>query len=595
MTYLHRFGLAFILLLLSLRSPAQIKERWDKSISDKTADAKTQWFSDAKFGLFLHWGLYSQLAGVWNGKKYYGTSEWVMHRGKIPAKDYAKLMNEFNPVKFNADEWVALAKEFGIKYMVLTSKHHEGFAMFNSKVSDFNITNSPFKRDPLKELSVACQKGNMKLGFYYSQFLDWHEPNGGGNDWDFVEKDKNFKAYYTTKSIPQLKELASNYGPLGLIWCDMPGGLSKEETQGLIEEIRNIQPNCLLSSRVGQGLGDFRDFGDGEVPATVVKGPWEAIATHNDSWGYSTLDFNFKTSSEIIRLLTSIVSKGGNLMLNIGPKADGTFPETSVACLKEVGKWLNVNGDAIYGTTYGPIAPQPWGVTTLKPGKLFLHVTERPENGVLLVPGVDAKVKSVAFLADKKTLTWDLSNKRLTVKLPNELPDKVNTVLVVEYEGKISDSFSEDKVIVSPEFKECKLDIVKAKPAGATKVETITYSNYFGDWKHTLCATNMKAPADSVVYNVEFTRPGDYKVSLEYSSPLENSKQEGVLQVGKEVYYFETLATGEYDAWHPLIFIKQSVAMVRIREAGIKQIRIAPIKEGKELFKLSRISIEPFE
>jgi alpha-L-fucosidase len=580
------------LILYSIHSTAQKSEMGDRHISDQEVE-KSKWFQDAKFGLFVHWGLFSRHAGEWNGQRYYGISEWVMFRGKIPVAEYSKLAMDFNPSGFNADEWVKLINEAGIKYMVITAKHHEGFAMFDSKVSDYNIMNTPFHRDPMKELSVACNKGRVKLGFYYSQFLDWHEPNGGGNNWDFKDNEKNYKIYYNSKSIPQIKELLSNYGPLGLIWFDTPGGLSKEKTQSLIDEARRIQPACLLSSRVGQGFGDFKDFGDGEVPSTVVMGPWEAIFTHNDSWGYSKFDQNFKTPAEIIRLLVSIVSKGGNLMLNVGPKADGTIPETSVKCLKEVGSWLKINGEAIYGTTYGPVAPQPWGVTTLKPGKLFLHVTECPKNHELLVPGVDAKVKKISLLSNKKMLAWKQDQQTLRITLPTILPDEVNTVIVVEYEGNISDSYADAPATVSPQYRECVLDVITAKAEGKTKIEPITYSHYFGDWKHTTCATQMQAPSDAVTYNIRFTEPGDNKIILEYSCPMEDSKQEGLLQVGDQKFYFETLGTGSYDAWRPLMFIRHSVALITVVEAGIKTIRVAPVNEGRELFKLSRIIVEP--
>jgi len=584
-----------VILFTSVQINAQITEMWDKTVSNQQQNEKAQWFQDAKFGLFVHWGLFAQHAGEWDGKRYYGISEWVMFRGKIPVADYRKQAQVFNPSKFNADEWVKLVNEAGIKYMVITAKHHEGFAMFDSKVSDYNIMNTPFKHDPMKELSAACKKGNVKMGFYYSQFLDWNEPNGGGNDWDFNEKEKDYKAYYNSKSIPQIKELLSNYGSLGLIWFDMPGGLSKDETQALIDEARKIQPTCLMSSRVGQGLGDFRDFGDGEVPSTVVKGPWEAVFTHNDSWGYSKFDQNFKTPAEIIHLLVSIVSKGGNLMLNVGPKSDGTIPEASVKCLKKVGAWLKINGEAIYGTTYGPIAPQPWGATTLKPGKLFLHVTECPKNCELLVPGVDAKVKKVSLLATKKTLTWEQDQQVLKITVPSPLPDEVNTVVVVEYEGKISDSYADAPAVVSSQYKECSLDVIKGKPSGNTVVKPITYGLYFGDWKHTTCAINMKSLSDSLIYKVQFTEPGDYKIYLEYSCPIETSKQEGILKVGNQSFYFETLGTGNRDAWRPLMFIQQSVAMISIRTSGIESISISPLKNSHELFKLSRILLKPVE
>jgi len=594
MTLLKKIYLVALLVLYEYSSYSQIVESWDKSVSNQKVDEKSKWFQDAKFGLFVHWGLFAQHAGEWNQKRYYGISEWVMNRGKIPVADYRKLAQQFNPSKFNAAEWVKMINDAGIKYMVITAKHHEGFAMFGSKASDYNILNTPFKRDPMKELCVACKKGNVKMGFYYSQFLDWNEPNGGGNEWDFIEKNKDYKAYYNSKSIPQIKELLSNYGPLGLIWFDMPGGLSKEETQSLIDDARKIQPNCLLSSRVGQGLGDFRDFGDGEVPSTVVKGPWEAIFTHNDSWGYSKFDQNFKTPAEIIHLLVSVVSKGGNLMLNVGPKADGTIPDASVKCLKAVGGWLKINGASIYGTTYGPIAPQPWGVTTLKPRKLFLHVKQVPSNGALLVPGLNVSIKQVSLLSNKNKLLWKKDKNLLTITLPTKLPDDINTVIVVEFDGQITDSYLDAPVVVSPRYPECSLEVIKANPSGNTKIIPVTHSLYFGDWKHTTCATDMQSPSDGITYNVQFTEPGDYKIMLEYNCSIENSKKEGLLQVGNQKFYFETLGSGSYDTWRPLMFIKQSVAMISVSASGVKTIKVSPVNEGKaELFKLSKIIIEP--
>ena len=587
------FCLVIASCMLNFQSQAQVTEQRDRDLSDQQQSQKTEWFRDAKFGIFIHWGLFAQSGGEWEGKRYFGISEWLMNRAKIPVTKYEKLATEFNPIKFNAQSWVDVAKKAGAKYIVVTAKHHEGFAMFDSKVSDYNIMNTPFHRDPMKELSKACQRDGVKLGFYYSQFLDWHEPNGGGNDWDFVESKKDYQAYYKSKSIPQIKELLSNYGPLGLIWFDMPGGLSKSETESLISQARNLQPDCLLSSRIGQGLGDFRDFGDGEVPSTVVKGPWEAIFTHNDSWGYSKFDYNFKTRADIIRLLTNIVSKGGNLMLNVGPEADGTIPEASIKTLLSVGKWLQTNGESIYGTSHGPIGAQPWGVTTLKPNKLFLHVIVAPKNREINVPEVNVKVKAVTLLSNKKPLPWKQDKQSLLVRLPNTLPDDINTVVLVEFQGRLKDSYASAPKVISSEYPECVLEAIEARPSGNTIIEPITHSYYFGDWKHTTCATKMQSPADSIVYNVQFNEPGDYKIILEYSCPLENIKQEGLLEVGGQHFYFETLATGSYDMWRPLMFIKQSVALVTIAKAGLQTIKLSPVKEGTEIFKLARVIVVP--
>lgn len=227
--------LTFLLMItfMATASAQTMDEMWDSRSSDKE-HPNIQWFKDAKFGMFIHWGLYSKLAGEWKGKRYYGSGEWIMSQARIPVAEYKKVAQTFNPVKFNADEWAQLAKDAGIKYMVITAKHHEGFAMYDSKVSDFDIVDAtPYKKDPMKALAAANAKRGIQFGFYYSQFQDWHEPNGGKNSWDFDEQKKDYQKYYREKAIPQLKELLTNYGPLGIVWFDTPGGMTKNKHKHL--------------------------------------------------------------------------------------------------------------------------------------------------------------------------------------------------------------------------------------------------------------------------------------------------------------------------------------------------------------------------
>jgi alpha-L-fucosidase len=589
----YKFLPAFIACyLLIICARAQETERWDKTAS-ATEHPNIGWFKDAKFGMFIHWGLFAQTGGSWQGKNYYGISEWMMNRGKIPAKDYATIANHFNPTQFNAKEWAQVAKDAGMKYMVITAKHHEGFAMFDSKVSDFNIVKAtPYGKDPMKPLAEAVRAAGLKFGFYYSQYLDWHEPNGGGNKWDFDETKKDYKTYYRTKSIPQIKELLSNYGPLGVIWFDMPGGLTKDETQQLINDARRIQPGCLISSRVGNGLGDFKDYGDGEVPATAVPGAWEALFTHNDSWGYSKYDYNFKTPKELIRLLATVSSKGGNLILNVGPDSTGRMPEYSIKYLREVGQWLKTNGDAIYGTTAGAIPPQPWGVTTTKPGKLFLHVFDRPANGMLLIPSFKNNIIKAYTLAGKHPLVFSKQGNDVWVKVP-ALSDDRNTVVVLEYTGKAPGFPTQQPITVSQQYSSNPLDAVNAKPNGKTEIKAITYSHYFGDWKHTTCLINMTTPQDGATFNTRITEPGDYKITLEYACDDKQSKQEGAIHINGRDYQFETLTVNDYESHRPLMFIKQTVAIVTIPKAGNYNLSVNPLHEGKELFKLKTIWMEP--
>lgn len=570
-----------------------MEQMWDTA-SNKKQHSNIQWFKEAKFGLFIHWGLYSKLAGNWKGKRYYGSGEWIMNVAKIPAKEYEKVAADFNPVNFNATQWASLAREAGIKYLVITAKHHEGFAMFDSKVSDYTIVKAtPYKKDPMKTLAEATRKQGIRFGFYYSQFVDWHEPNGGRNNWDFDESKKNYQLYYQQKAIPQLKELLTNYGPLGIVWFDLPGGLTKQETQALVDSLHSLQPQSLFSSRVGQGLGDYKDFGDSEIPPAPIDDVWESIYTHNDSWGYIEHDMNFKSSKEIIQLLAKVASKGGNLMLNVGPDGKGDIPYYSAKYLKETGRWLQANGESIYGTEYGFVPAQPWGVTTRKENKIFLHVFNRPLDGKLLVPGVPNAIRKVYSLADKKSLAWKKTNTDLIINLPAFNPDAASTVFVVEYIGKAPSYNAKAPVTISPQFETNTVEAIKATTSGEAAIKSITFSHYFGDWKHETCITGMRAPGDSASFSIRVAEAGDYKVILDYSCGQESAGQEGSVILNDKEFFFRTLRTSEFIKSAPLLFIKQPVAIAHFAKAGTYTLTVHPLRQGNELFKLKSVILEP--
>jgi alpha-L-fucosidase len=586
------------LLMLPLAASAadEMPAGWSKDISTdaRLAPVDTRWFEDAKFGLFVHWGLYSAIGNEWKGRSYYGSGEWIMNRAKIPAAEYAELAQSFNPTGFDANAWARFAREAGARYLVVTAKHHEGFAMFASKASPFNIVDAtPYHRDPMAALAEACRAESVKLGFYYSQYLDWHEPNGGGNRWDFDETKKDVKRYYAEKSIPQIKELLTNYGPLGLVWFDMPGGLSREETVDFMREVRRLQPQCLISSRVGRGLGDFRDFGDSELPASFISGPWEALFTHNDSWGFVRSDLDFKTPREIIRLLASTAARGGNLLLNVGPDGSGRIPELSIKYLTAVGRWLDRNGESIYGTTHSPIPDQPWGVATLKPGRLFLHVFTRPLDGRLVVPGISAEVKSARTLTGA-SLPWKKSGADLVLTLPPELADPSDTVIALEFAGALADQW-EMPTVVSRQFAALSIDAARGTPLGKTQLKSLTHSAYFGNWKHDTCAIGAASADDGVEFPVRFTEPGDYRVVLEYACPPTLKIREGIAEVDDTHLSFETLRTAAYDSHQPLMFQRHSLGVVTISSPHTTVIRIHPKADGEELFWLRRVTLEPVE
>jgi alpha-L-fucosidase len=560
----------------------------------ETSDDKTQWFRDAKFGIFMHWGLYSQLGNEWKGKSYYGSGEWLMNRAKIPVAEYEQVAHEFNPTNFDAEAWAKFVHDCGARYLVITAKHHEGFAMYGSKALPYNIVDAtPYHQDPMKSLSEACRREGVKFGFYYSQFLDWHEPNGGGNKWDFSESNKNYRLYYDAKSIPQIRELLSNYGPLGLIWFDMPGGLSRDETASFMDEVRHLQPQCLVSSRVGNGFGDFRDLGDSELPPNPVNGAWEALFTHNDSWGFATNDRNFKSPREILRLLASTAARGGNFLLNVGPDGTGRLPEYSVNYLREVGRWLNANGESIYGTTGSPIPDQPWGVATLKPGRLFLHVFDRPHDGSLLIPDFNARATRAGWLGQKRALQMKQHGNDLMIELPAELPDARDSVVEVDFTGTLGNSWSNSAAIISRQFDSFTLDAAKAQALGNTLLTSVTSSRYFGNWKHDVCAQKMKTPSDRAEFSLRFLEPGDYRISLEYFCSSASAGQDGIIKIGEDALHFQTLLTGEYDSHEPLVFIRHPVGVVSIKAPGIIPATVLPANTGQELFWLRRLVVEP--
>jgi alpha-L-fucosidase len=423
-------------------------------------DEKMKWFREAKFGLFIHWGLYAVPAGTWKGQQIPGIGEWIMNRAKIPVKEYEQLAKQFNPVKFNAEEWVQMAEDAGMKYIVITSKHHDGFAMYGSKVSPYNIVDAtPFHRDPLKELAAACARHHIRFGFYYSQSQDWHEPGGAGNTWDFppdAQKSASgaYDRYLREKAEPQVKELLSNYGPVCLIWFDTARMMDvNDRAQRFLDIVHSLQPACLIDGRLGT-KGDYRSMGDNRIPNEVVHEDWEVPATLNNTWGYKSYDDNWKTPEDLTFKLVDIVSKGGNYLLNVGPTAEGVIPQPSQDNLRAVGRWLKVNGESIYGAGTTPFGeelgtPDPsgrkdkrgtplftaktdWRCTT-KPGKLYIHLFKWPA-GSFELPPIKEKVTKAYLLADpqKKSLAVKQTGQKWSISLPATAPDHMDSVLVLE-------------------------------------------------------------------------------------------------------------------------------------------------------------------
>lgn len=384
------------------------------------------WFRASRFGLFVHWGLYAVPAGCWKGRKIGYIGEWTMHGERIPIAEYEQLASRFNPVGFDAKTWVRMAEDAGARYLVLTAKHHEGFAMYHSRVDRFNIVDAtPFKRDPLAELAEACSGTSVRLGIYYSQCVDWHEPHGGnlpddwkgdgrtwGNDWDFpAGHAAGFTEYLERKVKPQLNELLTQYGQLSVLWFDTPTpSLSTDEAKLLYNLVREKQPACLMCSRLGIPA-DYETLGDNQSPVAAVDKLTESCITMNETWGYKDHDQEWKSTADMVNMLSDLASKNCNFLLNLGPQPDGRIPHASVERLAGMGRWLRINGEAIHDAEPAPVPTEPpWGRMTRKGSRLFLHVTEQ-ERAHITLRGLRVALRKASLLGgsdDTRTLNVDL-------------------------------------------------------------------------------------------------------------------------------------------------------------------------------------------
>ncbi|WP_448699204.1 alpha-L-fucosidase [Mucilaginibacter sp. AW1-3] len=435
---------------------------WTASM--KTHDSRVEWWREARFGMFIHWGIYSLPGGEWKGKKVSGYAEHLMRKERIPRAEYLQLAHQFNPVKFNADTWVKTAKAAGMRYMIITAKHHDGFAMFNSDVTDYNVVKqTAWKHDPMADLSAACKKYGIKFGFYYSHAFDWEHPDAPGNDWEYGNPggDQNLfggrdwydlhpellpKAvnYVNVKAIPQIKELITRYHP-DILWFDTPQKLPLSENIRILKAIRETDPNVVVNGRLARGggglqMGDYQNTADRPAEFFPVTGDWEAIPTTNESYGYSKFDKSHKPIGFFIQLLAKSASRGGNLLMNIGPMGDGEFAPEDMNILNGIAKWMDKNAVSIYQTTKTPLPFQSWGVSTRKGNLLYLHVFNWPTNGSLTIGGLKSNIVKAYLLTDpaKKALTVKRVNPLdVNINVPAQAPDPVNTVIVLETKGDI--------------------------------------------------------------------------------------------------------------------------------------------------------------
>lgn len=462
---MKRFSIVLIVFVLIFQTIQAQPER----------DARMKWWREARFGMFIHWGPYSVLGGVYNGhQQKRGGAEWIMNRCKIPVAEYQKYAASFNPVKFNAEMIVLLAKYSGMKYIIITAKHHDGFAMFKSNASKFNIVDfTPYKKDVLDALAKACRKHNMKLGFYYSQAQDWNNPGGSAarkvmsegwanpdsaridaftaankGHWDPAQMTATMDEYIDKVAVPQVKELMTNYGDVAVLWWDTPTGMTDEYALKL-QALLKLQPNIITNDRLKRP--NFP--GDTGTPEQKIPGQdeldgkdWETCITMGSSWGYKSWDSKWKTPETLIRNLCDIASKGGNYLLNIGPDALGQVPEQSIDALKAIGYWMKTNSEAIYATKASPIGTFDWGRCTQKPENgntiLYFSVFDWPTNGKLLIPGLQSKVIEARLLASGEKLKTATGNDGLSISLSAQAPDKIASVVKVTVKGPVAGNSS---------------------------------------------------------------------------------------------------------------------------------------------------------
>ena len=390
-------------------------------------DARMEWWREAKFGMFIHFGLYAIPAD----------GEWHMRANHMPLAEYKKYAAEFNPSKFNADEWASLAADAGMKYMVPTTKHHDGFAMFHSQASDYNIFDAtPFHRDLFKELSVACPKYGIKLGAYYSVIADWGHPGGGAGcpKWDKAQVG-DLDDYVNNVSVPQVKELLSNYGPIAVLWFDSDGARAGtvERAARYLPALK-LQPNIIVDPRLDHYPGDFQTC-EAHIPMLAPKGDWELCTKTNPNWGYTHAPA--RPLDSLLHELCQAWGMGGNVLLNVGPTPEGIIPPDSAQRLREIGAWMKINGEAIYGSTRGPFEYLPWGWTTRKGDMLYCLVFDWPKDGKLKLP-METPIESANLISDpNKTISSQLEDGKTVLDLPAQAPDPNVSVIAVKVKGEI--------------------------------------------------------------------------------------------------------------------------------------------------------------
>lgn len=520
--------------------------------SRKNYDARMAWYNEAKFGCFIHWGVYSVPAGIWKGKKLGGYTEHLMRKGRIPLEQYKKeLVTPFNPTEFNAEEWMCHASEAGMNYFIITAKHHDGFAMYPSDAYPYDMRLTKYGKDPMEALRKAARKYGIKFGFYYSHAFDWEHPDAPGNDWDYDNPggDKllgganwwtgerksflpNAEKYVEEKSIPQIQELIKKYDP-DILWFDTPSKLPLYLNIRILEAIREADPQnkIVVNGRLvrfgSQNMGDYRNTGDRAAFFFPTKGVWESIPTTNESYGYSVVDTVRKSVPFFVQLLASATSKGGNILMNVGPMGNGKWDARDVEVFQGIGKWLKVNGESIYGTQRTNLPVQPWGVTTLKGDTLYAHVYRWPSDGKLVIGGLRSEIKKGWCLANKKTSVKfnRLNADDYELALPAKAPDSMDAVIAL-----ILDKQQAPNPIRL-------LDARQSNILYTFDAQLQGRGLGFGDGKpNRNYVKNWKNENQSMKWKLRLNEPAEYTVYLDYNTAGKNDTGTVIIEIAGQKF-----------------------------------------------------------
>lgn len=575
---------------------------WKQSMT--THDARIAWWREARFGCFIHWGVYSAAGGEWEGRKVGGYAEHLMRKEKIPRAVYLeKLVKPFDPQQFNAEAWVKLIREAGMRYLVITAKHHDGVAMYPSEVSDLDISASAFPRDPMKELADACKKYGIRFGFYYSHAFDWEHPDAPGNDWDYRNPggDKNLYGgttwydahpellpravkYVNEKAIPQIRELIRKYHP-DILWFDTPHKLPLSENIRILKAIREVDQQVVVNGRLARSaavsFGDYKNTADRPAEFYPVTGDWEAIPTTNESYGYSKYDNSHKPVSFFIRLLAKAGARGGNLLMNIGPMGNGMIDPRDTLILHGIGAWMQQNGESIYGASASPLPQQYWGESTRKGNRLYLHVFNWPQSGTLYVDGLKSDVRKAWLLADpqKKALTLKrVDDKDIAIDLPRTAPDSINSVIVLEADRLLTDSV---RVLDAHSIPNVLRAFDGCLEGGGLKYGDGKAAKYY--------VYGWDRPQQAISWTFRIAIPARFRTTLKYAADKSTGKNTFTINVNGQTLHGEIppVQSGTEEI--------QTLTLGSLKlPAGVHTLSIRPERiSGKELMKLFEITLTP--